>query len=164
MAQLVNKPSPSHTSSSGRQRERLRMRASGPHPYPPRHHRQTRSKKRKPPALLPSSQAVSTSLAMATYLPGLNAPAAAAAAATATSRHAFSGSSSGSSRSAPHVVTCQASRRAASLGLGLAAVLLRQPDAARADDEPANNGWWLTEFPLPVPKILNSKPSVSVLQ
>ncbi|CAL5092197.1 unnamed protein product [Urochloa decumbens] len=97
---------------------------------------------------------------MATYLTGINAPAAAAA--TAASCHAFSGS--GSSRPTPRVVTCQAqaSRRWASLHLGLAAataVLLRQPDAARAaaDEEPANNGWWLTEFPLPVPKILNKE-------
>ncbi|CAN6180811.1 unnamed protein product [Urochloa humidicola] len=92
---------------------------------------------------------------MATYLTGLNAPAATAATATT-----FSGSRS--SRPTPRVVTCQASRRSASLHLGLAAataVLLRQPDAARAtaDEEPANNGWWLTEFPLPVPKILNKE-------
>jgi photosystem II oxygen-evolving enhancer protein 3 len=64
--------------------------------------------------------------------------------------------------------TCQASsqsqqpsRRSACLGLGLAAVVLPpQRDVARAADdpepEPANNGWWLTEFPLPVPKIQNS--------
>ncbi|CAL5034240.1 unnamed protein product [Urochloa decumbens] len=90
---------------------------------------------------------------MATYLTGLNAPPAAAAA-TATSCNAFSGSVT----SRP--TTCQASRRSASVHLGLAAataVLLRQPDAARADEEPANNGWWLTEFPLPVPKILNKE-------
>ncbi|RLM85048.1 photosynthetic NDH subunit of lumenal location 3, chloroplastic [Panicum miliaceum] len=92
----------------------------------------------------------------ATYLAGLNAPPAAAT----SCGHAFSGSgSSRASRATP--VTCQASRRSASLHLGLAAataVLLRQTDAARAaadEDEPANNGWWLTEFPLPVPKILN---------
>jgi photosystem II oxygen-evolving enhancer protein 3 len=66
-------------------------------------------------------------------------------------------------------VTCQASsRRSASLHLGLAAataVLLRQPDAVRAADdaEPANNGWWLTEFPLPVPKIVNSNKPVAIL-
>ncbi|RCU61442.1 hypothetical protein SEVIR_2G001050v4 [Setaria viridis] len=94
---------------------------------------------------------------MATYL---TAPPAAAAA-TAASCHAFSGSGR-SSRPTQHAVTCQASRRSASLHLGLAAataVLLRQPDAARAadDGEPANNGWWLTEFPLPVPKILNKE-------
>lgn len=99
----------------------------------------------------------------ATYLTGLSAPPAAAT----SCGHAFSVSgSSRPSRATPF--TCQASRRSASLHLGLAAataVLLRQPDAARAaadEDEPANNGWWLTEFPLPVPKILNSKPRRAV--
>ncbi|KAG2631188.1 photosynthetic NDH subunit of lumenal location 3, chloroplastic-like [Panicum virgatum] len=94
----------------------------------------------------------------ATFLAGLNAPPAAAVATGCG--HAFSGS--GSSRATPpRAVTCQASRRSASVHLGLAAataVLLRQPDAARAaEDEPASNGWWLTEFPLPVPKILNKE-------
>ncbi|RLN35788.1 photosynthetic NDH subunit of lumenal location 3, chloroplastic [Panicum miliaceum] len=94
----------------------------------------------------------------ATYLAGLNAPPAASAATGCGHGFSVSGSSR-PSRATP--VTCQASRRSASLHLGLAAataVLLRQPDAARAaadGDEPANNGWWLTEFPLPVPKILN---------
>jgi len=96
----------------------------------------------------------------ATFLASLNAPPAAAAAATGCG-HAFSGSGSSRATPPPRAVTCQASRRSASLHLGIAAaaaVLLRQPDAARAaEDEPANNGWWLTEFPLPVPKILNSK-------
>ncbi|KAG2639391.1 hypothetical protein PVAP13_2KG014100 [Panicum virgatum] len=95
----------------------------------------------------------------ATFLASLNAPPAAAAAATGCG-HAFSGSGSSRATPPPRAVTCQASRRSASLHLGIAAaaaVLLRQPDAARAaEDEPANNGWWLTEFPLPVPKILNN--------
>jgi photosystem II oxygen-evolving enhancer protein 3 len=64
-------------------------------------------------------------------------------------------------------VTCHASessgRRSACLGLGLAAAGMLHTAPARAadtdeDPEPANNGWWLTEFPLPVPKIRNSKP------
>jgi len=96
----------------------------------------------------------------ATFLASLNAPPAAAAAATGCG-HAFSGSGSSRATPPPRSVTCQASRRSASLHLGIAAaaaVLLRQPDAARAaEDEPANNGWWLTEFPLPVPKILNKE-------
>lgn len=96
----------------------------------------------------------------ATFLASLNAPPAAAAAATGCG-HAFSGSGSSRATPPPRAVTCQASRRSASLHLGIAAaaaVLLRQPDAARAaEDEPANNGWWLTEFPLPVPKILNKE-------
>lgn len=95
----------------------------------------------------------------ATFLAGLNAPPAAAAATGCG--HAFSGSGSSRATPPPRAVTCQASRRSASLHLGIAAaaaVLLRQPDAARAaEDEPANNGWWLTEFPLPVPKILNKE-------
>lgn len=66
------------------------------------------------------------------------------------------------------MVTCHASepsgRRSAclSLGLGLATAAQLHTAPARAtadadeDPEPANNGWWLTEFPLPVPKIRNS--------
>ncbi|ONM50900.1 Photosynthetic NDH subunit of lumenal location 3 chloroplastic [Zea mays] len=106
---------------------------------------------------------------MATYL---NAPPAATTT-TASCRHAFSGGSLRllrPSRPTLHV-TCQAaassqqpsspSRRSACL-LGIACAVLLRPRAASAaetDDEPANNGWWLTEFPLPVPKIVNSKPS-----
>ncbi|KAE8818126.1 Oxygen-evolving enhancer protein 3-1, chloroplastic [Hordeum vulgare] len=72
-------------------------------------------------------------------------------------------------RPRPRVVTCHTSepsgRRSAclSLGLGLAtaAVLHTTPARAIADGdeepEPANNGWWLTEFPLPVPKIRNKE-------
>ncbi|GJN10559.1 hypothetical protein PR202_ga28664 [Eleusine coracana subsp. coracana] len=94
---------------------------------------------------------------MATYLSGLNAPAAI----------------SGHQQRRP-VITCHASsqpaatiRRSSCLRLGLAAataVLLEQqaPPPARAadddaDEEPANNGWWLTEFPLPVRKIRNKE-------
>jgi photosystem II oxygen-evolving enhancer protein 3 len=69
-------------------------------------------------------------------------------------------------RPRPRTVICHATepsgRRSAclSLGLGLAtaAVLHAAPARADEDPEPANNGWWLTEFPLPVPKIRNSKP------
>ncbi|GJN24243.1 hypothetical protein PR202_gb11974 [Eleusine coracana subsp. coracana] len=100
---------------------------------------------------------------MATYLSGLNAPA------------AISGSSSHHHQPRRPVITCQASsqqpaiiRRSSCLRLGLAAataVLLQQeapPPPARAadddaDEEPANNGWWLTEFPLPVRKIKNKE-------
>ncbi|XP_040382093.1 photosynthetic NDH subunit of lumenal location 3, chloroplastic isoform X2 [Oryza brachyantha] len=65
------------------------------------------------------------------------------------------------------LVVCQcncnasAGRRSAcvslGLGLGLAATLVQQQQnaALAADEEPANNGWWLTEFPLPVKKIVN---------
>ncbi|KAI5014860.1 hypothetical protein ZWY2020_056250 [Hordeum vulgare] len=72
-------------------------------------------------------------------------------------------------RPRPRVVTCHTSepsgRRSACLGLGLglatAAVLHTTPARATADGdeepEPANNGWWLTEFPLPVPKIRNKE-------
>ncbi|NP_001141040.1 oxygen evolving enhancer protein 3 containing protein [Zea mays] len=104
---------------------------------------------------------------MATYL---NAPPAATTT-TASCRHAFSGGSLRllrPSRPTLHV-TCQAaassqqpsspSRRSACL-LGIACAVLLRPRAASAaetDDEPANNGWWLTEFPLPVPKIVNKE-------
>jgi photosystem II oxygen-evolving enhancer protein 3 len=72
-----------------------------------------------------------------------------------------------SPRPRSRVVTCHATdssgRRSACLGLGLAAAGMLRTAPARAadtdeDPEPANNGWWLTEFPLPVPKIRNSKP------
>ncbi|XP_066393089.1 photosynthetic NDH subunit of lumenal location 3, chloroplastic-like [Miscanthus floridulus] len=111
---------------------------------------------------------------MATYL---NAPPAATTTA-ASCCHAFSGGSLRllwPSRPAMHV-TCQASsssssqqqpspsRRSACVGLGLSfacAVLLRPRAVAAAtdagDEEPANNGWWLTEFPLPTPKIVNKE-------
>uniref|UniRef100_A0ACD5UNF8 Uncharacterized protein n=1 Tax=Avena sativa TaxID=4498 RepID=A0ACD5UNF8_AVESA len=70
-----------------------------------------------------------------------------------------------SPRPRPRVVACHASepsgRRSAclSLGIGLAtaAVLHTAPARADEDPEPANNGWWLTEFPLPVPKIRNKE-------
>ncbi|KAL6647628.1 hypothetical protein ACP70R_015065 [Stipagrostis hirtigluma subsp. patula] len=103
---------------------------------------------------------------MATYLSALNAPAAATTTAAATTCHGFSGSLLLRPRRRTTPVTCQASsqpsRRSACLRLGLAAataVLLQQHDAARAadDDEPANNGWWITEFPIPVPKIRNKE-------
>ncbi|KAF7002303.1 hypothetical protein CFC21_017808 [Triticum aestivum] len=89
-----------------------------------------------------------------------------------SSFHATAAATSGgaSPRPRPRVVTCHASepsgRRSAclSLGLGLAtaAVLHTAPARATAADadeepEPANNGWWLTEFPLPVPKIRNKE-------
>lgn len=113
-----------------------------------------------PPALPAIVLSTPTLPMAATFLASLNAPPAAAAAATGCG-HAFSGSGSSRATPPPRAVTCQASRRSASLHLGIAAaaaVLLRQPDAARAaEDEPANNGWWLTEFPLPVPKILNKE-------
>ncbi|CAD6340833.1 unnamed protein product [Miscanthus lutarioriparius] len=113
---------------------------------------------------------------MAIYL---NAPPAATTTA-ASSCHAFSGGSLRllrPSRPAMHV-TCQASsssssqqqpspsRRSACVGLGLGlsfacAVPLRPRAVAAAtdagDEEPANNGWWLTEFPLPTPKIVNKE-------
>ncbi|CAM0905113.1 unnamed protein product [Alopecurus aequalis] len=73
-----------------------------------------------------------------------------------------------SPRPRPRVVACHASepsgRRSACLGLGLGlatAALLHTAPARAADSdedpEPANNGWWLTEFPLPVPKIRNKE-------
>ncbi|KAK1682217.1 hypothetical protein QYE76_043065 [Lolium multiflorum] len=64
------------------------------------------------------------------------------------------------------VVTCHATessgRRSACLGLGLATAGMLRTAPGRAadtdeDPEPANNGWWLTEFPLPVPKIRNKE-------
>ena len=129
------------------------------------------------PSLVPHSLPPDpeSSVHMATYL---NAPPAATTMA-ASYCHAFSGGSLRllrPSRPTLHV-TCQASssssqqqpspsRRSACLGLGLSfacAVLLRPRAVAAAtdggDEEPANNGWWLTEFPLPTPKIVNSKPS-----
>ncbi|BAF20612.1 photosynthetic NDH subunit of lumenal location 3, chloroplastic [Oryza sativa Japonica Group] len=52
-------------------------------------------------------------------------------------------------------------RRSACLSVGLAAaaatIFQHHPACAATDDEPANNGWWLTEFPLPVPKIVNKE-------
>ncbi|KAJ1287341.1 hypothetical protein BS78_02G002700 [Paspalum vaginatum] len=102
---------------------------------------------------------------MATYLNA--APPATTTMAAAASCHAFSGSSSLLLRppSRPRLhVACQAaspSRRSACLGvaLGLAAVLPRPRDAAAVDENgvPDNNGWWVTEFPLPVPKIANKE-------
>ncbi|XP_062189781.1 photosynthetic NDH subunit of lumenal location 3, chloroplastic-like [Phragmites australis] len=99
---------------------------------------------------------------MATYLSSLNA-AATTTTTTAASCHGFSGGGRLQPRPSRRtlLVTCQASRRSACLRLGLAVVLLQSHDVARAADddepEPANNGWWLTEFPLPVPKILNKE-------
>ncbi|SPT18634.1 unnamed protein product [Triticum aestivum] len=81
-----------------------------------------------------------------------------------------------SPRPRPRVVTCHASepsgRRSAclSLGLGLATAAQLHTAPARAtadadeDPEPANNGWWLTEFPLPVPKIRNSTTATLPIQ
>ncbi|WVZ61445.1 hypothetical protein U9M48_011314 [Paspalum notatum var. saurae] len=108
---------------------------------------------------------------MATYP---NAPPAATTTmAAAASCHAFSAGSSLLLRPPirPRLhVACQAAsssstRRSACLGvgvgvaLGLAAVLPRPWDAAAVDEngEPENNGWWVTEFPLPVPKIKNKE-------
>lgn len=90
-----------------------------------------------------------------------------AVAATATTSNSAGGVLSPRPRPS-RLITCQASeqssRRSAclSIGLGLAtaAVLHTSPahaaDNTDEDPEPANNGWWLTEFPLPVPKIRNS--------
>ncbi|TVU40201.1 hypothetical protein EJB05_13652, partial [Eragrostis curvula] len=98
---------------------------------------------------------------MATYLSsGINTPA------VATTAAAISGSTSLQPRPMPANAAPSSTpplRRSACLRLGLAAataVLLQPRDVAHAadgDEEPANNGWWLTEFPLPVPKILNKE-------
>ncbi|XBI85294.1 photosynthetic NDH subunit of lumenal location 3, chloroplastic-like [Triticum dicoccoides] len=86
---------------------------------------------------------------------------------------ATSGGAGASPRPRPRAVACHASepsgtgRRSACLrlGIGLATAAMpvlhtapaRSTADADEDPEPANNGWWLTEFPLPVPKIRNKE-------
>ena len=81
---------------------------------------------------------------------------------------ATGGGAGASPRPRPRAVTRHASepsgRRSVCLRLGIslatAAVLHTAPAHATDEDpepEPANNGWWLTEFPLPVPKIRNKE-------